>query len=582
MNESLGQEETVSAAERNRMLRRLIELGIALSSERDHNRLLELILLETKRIANADGGTLYLMSDDDRSLSFAILRNDTLDIAMGGTTGVEISFPPLALYDEEETPNYTNVATAVALNKMTVNIPNAYETETFDFSGTIKFDQSTGYKSMSFLTVPLLNKQNSVIGVLQLINARTENDEVVPFSPEIQPIIEALTSQAAVALDNEMLLQGQRLLLDSFIELIAGAIDQKSAYTGGHCQRVPMLTEMLAKAACHSDAAPFAEFDLDADGWYELHLAGWLHDCGKVTTPEYVVDKATKLETIYNRIHEIRMRFEVLRRDAEIDCLKAKLAGTDDPASLDAKFEARCRELEEDFAFLAASNVGGEFLEEEAIERIKTIGAQSWTRHFDRSLGLSWEEAERLDKAADYASVCEERLLDDRPDHKTGEYDLGEIYNLAISRGTLTHEERTKINDHIVVTIDMLNQLPFPKQLRNVPEYAGGHHEKMDGTGYPKGLTKDQMSLPARMMAIADIFEALTSADRPYKKAKKLSECIRIMGFMRNDNHIDPELFDLFLTAGVWREYAETVLAPEQIDEVDINDYLSEGARQAS
>ncbi len=557
------------------MLRRLIELGIALSSERDHNRLLELILLETKRIANADGGTLYLMTDDDRALSFAIMRNDTLDIAMGGTTGVEIPFPPLALYDEEETPNYTNVATAVALNKMAVNIPNAYETATFDFSGTIKFDESTGYRSTSFLTVPLLNKQQSVIGVLQLINARMEDNEVVPFSPDIQPIIEALTSQAAVALDNEMLFLGQRKLLDSFIELIAGAIDQKSAYTGGHCQRVPALTEMLAKAACASDAPPFKEFDLDEDGWYELHLAGWLHDCGKVTTPEYVVDKATKLETIYNRIHEIRMRFEVLRRDAEIECLKAKLAGERDPAALDATFQARCRQLEDDFAFLAATNVGGEFLEDEAVDRIGEIGTQSWTRYFDRSLGLSWEEASRLDEATDYAAPAEERLLDDRDDHKTGEYDLGEIYNLSISRGTLTEEERKKINDHIVITIDMLNQLPFPKQMRNVPEYAGGHHEKMDGTGYPKGLTRDQMSLPARMMAIADIFEALTSADRPYKKAKKLSECVRIMGFMRNDDHIDPELFDLFLTSGVWREYANTFLAPDQIDEIDINDYLS-------
>lgn len=574
MNNIVDQ-EPFAADEQNRTLRRLIELGIALTSERDHNRLLELILLETKRIANADGGTLYLMTDDDRGLSFQIMRNDTLKIAMGGTTGVEIPFPPLALYDAEGIPNYTNVSTAVALNKMAVNIPNAYETETFDFSGTIKFDESTGYRSMSFLTVPLLNKQESVIGVLQLINARTPGGEVVPFSPDIQPIIEALTSQAAVALDNEMLFQGQRKLLDSFIELIAGAIDQKSAYTGGHCQRVPALTQMLAKAACASDDPPFAEFDLDEDGWYELHLAGWLHDCGKVTTPEYVVDKATKLETIYDRIHEVRMRFEVLRRDAEIECLKAKLAGYGDHEALDAAFAQRCRQLEEEFALVAASNVGGEFMEDAAIERICEIGEQTWTRYFDRSLGLSWEEAKRLGDVKDYSKPAEERLLEDRPDHKTTDYDLGEIYNLSISRGTLTEEERKKINDHIVVTIDMLNQLPFPKQLKNVPEYAGGHHEKMDGTGYPKGLTRDQMSLPARMMAIADIFEALTSSDRPYKKAKKLSECVRIMGFMRNDDHIDPELFDLFLTSGIWREYADTFLDPEQVDEIDINDYLS-------
>lgn len=571
-------QEPAETEEDIRTLQRLIELGIALSSERDHNRLLELILLEAKRISNADGGTLYLVTDDNRTLSFAIMRNDTLDIALGGTTGEEIPFAPLALYNENGAPNYSNVATTVALTGKTVNIPNAYESESFDFSGPMRFDQDRDYQSTSFLTVPLLNHQETVIGVLQLINAWADDGTIIPFDLETQPIIEALSSLAAVALDNEMLLRTQRNLLDSFIKLIAGAIDEKSAYTGGHCRRVPALMEMLAKAACQSDAAPFRDFDLDEEGWHEIHLASWLHDCGKVTTPEYVIDKATKLETICNRIHEIRTRFEVLRRDAEIEYLKARLADEGKSDSLEAAFMVRCEQLEDDFAFIAACNVGGEFLDDEAVERISEIGEQSWTRYFDRYLGLSWEEAGRLEKDTNSAAPATERLLDDRPDHKTGDYDHGEIHNLSVSRGTLTEEERRKINDHIVVTIDMLNQLPFPRQLARVPEYAGGHHEKMDGTGYPRGLTRNEMSLPARMMAIADIFEALTAADRPYKKPKRLGECLKIMSSMRDDSHIDPALFNLFLTSGIWRDYAHIHMDPDQIDEVNILDYLNDGS----
>ena len=337
---------------------------------------------------------------------------------------------------------------------------------------------------------------------------------------------------------------------------------------------MPELTNRLAKAACVSDAAPFRDFDLDDEGWYELHLAGWPHDCGKVVTPEFIVDKASQLETIYNRIHEIRTRFEVLRRDAEIECLKAKLVGDGDHDALDAVFAQRCRQLEEEFAFIAASNLGAEFFADDPIDRLRRIGEQTWLRHFDHTLGLSWEELARLGDVPAQNGPVPQRLLDDQSDHMKAQYNLGEIYNLSISRGTLTAEERETINNHIVVTIEMLDQLPFPKQLSRVPKYAGGHHEKMDGTGYPKGLTRDEMSLPTRMMAIADIFEALTAGDRPYKKAKMLSECLRIVSFMRDDDHIDPDLFELFLRAGVWREYAEQFLDPAEVDDIDIGDYL--------
>ena len=576
---------------------RLIEIGIALSAERDHNRLMERILLEAKELCNADGGTLYLV-EDDKGLKFEIMRTDSLKIALGGTTGKEITFPPVRLYDPKTgEPNHKNVATHVALSGNTINIPDAYKAEHFDFSGTKKFDEGTGYRSRSFLTVPLKNHDGDVIGVLQLLNAQDgKTGEVIPFSEEIQPLVEALTSQAAMSLDNQHLIEAQKHLLDSFIELIASAIDAKSPYTGGHCQRVPELTKMLVGAACESRDPLYRDFDLTEEEWYELHIGAWLHDCGKVTTPEYVVDKATKLETIYDRIHEIRTRFEVAKRDAEIDYLKAMLDGKGDAKALKKTRDERLAQLDDDFAFVAECNIGGEFMAPERIERIKKIAGQTWTRTLDDRIGVSQAEMKRRGQAPEKPLPVEESLLVDKeehiihrepgdaptdenpfgfkldmPEHK---YNLGEVYNLCIARGTLTAEERFKINDHMVQTIVMLEQLPFPKHLRRVPEYAGGHHETMIGTGYPRKLSKDDMSIPARIMAIADIFEALTAADRPYKPSKTLSESIRIMSFMKKDQHIDEDLFRLFLESGVYKDYAERFLMPEQIDEVDISQYL--------
>jgi hypothetical protein len=389
-------------------------------------------------------------------------------------------------------------------------------------------------------------------------------------------------------------------LLDSFIELIASAIDAKSPYTGGHCQRVPELTKMLAKAACEAKDGPFADFDLTEEEWYELHISAWLHDCGKVTTPEYVVDKATKLETIYDRVHEIRTRFEVVKRDAEIEYLKAMLEGKEDPEALRARLDERLKKLDDDYAFIAQCNIGGEFMAPEKIERVKEISGVQWKRTLDDRIGIAHEEKKRKERTAPPTLPVIENLLSDRDDHiiyRDGpdsaaaqdnefgfkldvpehKFNLGEVYNLCIARGTLTAEERYKINDHIVQTIIMLGQLPFPKHLKRVPEYAGGHHEKMDGTGYPKKLNKDDMSVPARIMAIADIFEALTAADRPYKSPKKLSESVKIMSFMKKDAHIDSDLFELFLRSGVFKEYAERFLDPSQIDDVDLNQYLKSG-----
>jgi HD-GYP domain-containing protein (c-di-GMP phosphodiesterase class II) len=568
----------------------LIDIGIALSAERDPGRLRERILLEAKAFTHADAGTLYL-KHKGKELAFQIVRNDSLGIAMGGTSGVPIELPPVPLTLENGAPNMRNVASYCAVTGAIVNITDAYcPSGDLDFSGTEEFDRRLGYRSQSFLTVPLKNHNGFVIGVLQLINAKDEDGCVIPFADAIVPMVSALASQAAVSIDNRMLIDELKQLLDAFIGVIAAAIDTKSPYTGGHCQRVPVLTEMLVRAACDAGEGPFAGFDLTEEEWYELRVACWLHDCGKVITPEHIVDKATKLECIYDRIHEVRMRFEVLKRDAEIAMLKGMLAGGD-AAALRAACEQQCAELDEEFAFIGECNVGGEFMAPEKVARLKQIAERSWTRTLSSRIGISYAEKKRRDASPERPLPVEEKLLEDRYDHispreglrlsaegnpwgfkmKTPEREanLGEIYNLSIGRGTLTEEDRYRINEHMAQTIVMLESLPWPRHLRRVPEYAGGHHEKMDGSGYPRGLTREEMSLPARVMAIADIFEALTAADRPYKPPKTLSESLRIMRFMVKDKHIDPDLFRLFVTSGVYKQYAAEFLKPEQIDEVD-------------
>ncbi len=522
-----------------RRFEQLIEIGIALSSEHSHERLLERILEEAMAVGNADGGTLYVVEEEhEDELRFVILRNISLDLAFGGTSGNPIIFPPLRLHDAGTgVPNYANVATASALSKRIINIPDAYTAAGFDFSGTRKFDSQTGYKSVSFLTVPLLNARKELVGVLQLINSRDSNGNNIPFQPENERLISALASQAAAALENNKLFRQQRKLLEAFIEVIARAIDAKSPYTGGHCQRVPVLTKMLTKVACDSTAEPFADFNLSEEEWYELHIAAWMHDCGKITTPEHVVDKATKLETIWDRIDLVKSRMEILRRDAKIAYLEAMTQPNADSPSLKENYDRQVKDLDEEFKFLETINIGGESMAETDLARLQKISQQVWVDAGGKNQPLLTEN---------------------------------EVYNLSVKRGTLTAEEREIVNDHIVQTIGMLEQLPFPKHLRRVPEYAGGHHEKMNGTGYPRGLKKDQMSIPARAMAIADIFEALTARDRPYKKPKTLSESIRIMANMKRNHHIDPDLFDLFLQTGIWREYAQQFLLPEQVDEPDI------------
>jgi HD-GYP domain-containing protein (c-di-GMP phosphodiesterase class II) len=506
-------------------LETLNAIGSALSSERDLASLLERILEAARAFARADGGTLYTV-DDDR-LHFEVIRNDTLGYVMGGRKGTPINFAPLPLRDADGTPNDSMVVAHAALTGHTINIEDAYTAEGFDFSGTRAFDEKTGYRSQSFLTVPMKDHAGVVIGVLQLINAKDAGGQVQPFAAADQSLVESLASQAAIALNNRRLIEQLEMLFESLISLINTAIDEKSPYTGGHCERVPVLTMMLAEAAARTHEGPLSEFDLTEADRYELKIAGLLHDCGKITTPVHVVDKATKLETLFDRLHLVDTRFEVLLRDARIAHLEGKL---DDTA-----YAAEVAAIEADRAFVHKTNTGGEFMDDASLERVRRIAARTWTENGKELAFLSADEVE----------------------------------NLSIRRGTLNAKEREIINHHIVMTIRMLEALPWPQHLTKVPEYAGGHHERMDGKGYPRGLTREQMSVPARVMGIADIFEALTARDRPYKPGKTLSESLTILGRMKLEHHVDPDLFDVFLREGVYLDYAQRFLEPAQIDRVD-------------
>jgi HD-GYP domain-containing protein (c-di-GMP phosphodiesterase class II) len=580
-----------SLTEVREQLASLVENGLLLASERDRDKLLRHILMAGKRICNADAATLYLKTEGG-GLRFALRsRSDHLP-------SVEI---PL-IDPHTGRPDERHVCTNVALNNKSVFIDDVYTESRFDLSGTRHFDLETGYRTVSMLAVPMAPRGGEVIGVLQFINATDrQSGQVVAFSRQDTSFVEALAAQAAVALENHHLMAAQNELIDAMVRILAGAIDAKSAHTGGHCERVPQLAMMLAEEACGVDSGPLADFRFaSADEWREFRIGAWLHDCGKITTPEHIVEKATKLEVIHNRIHEVRLRFEILRRDAEIARLQARLDGVD-AAVADAAFAASVRELEDDFAFVAGCNIGGETLAASAVERLHAIAGRTWLRHFDDRLGLSNEELSRVSLLPPAPLPAQERLLADKPHHliprpaspgldpaygfrmKVPEhlYNQGELYNLCVSRGTLTAEDRYKINEHIMQTIVMLEQLPLPKNLRRVPEYAGTHHETLSGSGYPRGLGQEDLSVPARIMAIADIFEALTACDRPYKKAKTLSESIAILAHLKQIGHIDPDLFDLFLSTGLYRRYGERYLKPEQMDDVDVAAFIGNTGKRA-
>ena len=507
-------------------INKLTKIGAALSVENNLDRLLEMIVEEAKLLTQSDAATLYLL--DKKQLNFTVVQTDTLDLKMGGTHG-EINWPALPLYLEDGEPNHKMVAAMCALENKVINIPDVYEAQGFSFDGTKSFDESTGYRSKSMLVIPLINHENIVIGVLQLLNKQNLlTKELESFLEEDENITLSLASQAAVAISNVKLIAGLEDLLESFLKSIIYAMGKKSAHTAGHIKRMVILSGMIAQKI-HDDNGIYKDKSYSDNEMKQINIAALMHDIGKLTTPEQIIDKGRKLETLFDRIDLIETRVKLIKTALELAFYKKDIS--------EKYYNEEINILDSDLDFMKNTNTGTEFLPDKDVQRVSSIQKKSYNLNGINYIILTEDEA----------------------------------YNLSVQRGTITTEERDIINNHAKVTLKILHQLPFPKKYASVPEISGNHHEKINGKGYPRGLQGDEISFEARILAIADIFEALTASDRPYKKANKLSVAMKILYFMAKDDEIDREIVKFFYNSGLYLDYANRLLPKSSIDEVTID-----------
>ncbi|MFQ5672172.1 MAG: HD domain-containing phosphohydrolase [Nitrospinales bacterium] len=508
-------------------IRRLSDIGRALSGQRNLNALLEMIVTEARQFTTADAGTLYIK--EGNTLRFKILQNESLQTYMGGKSGEEIPFPPVELKE-------SNVSAYVAMKGISVNIPDVYNSDLFDFTGPKKFDESTGYRSKSMLVVPMRNHEDDVIGVLQLLNAKNSKGKVISFSPDYEELTESLASQAAVAITNVSLINDMERLFESFVEVMATAIDEKSPVTGGHIRRVAGLTMEMADVINEQKSGRFGKIKFNPDQLYELKIAALMHDIGKVTTPVDVVEKAKKLQTIFDRVHLVDMRFKYLiMREKHLSAQrKIKLleqgASPESMKNWEEESKPKIEELKEIRQFILECNNPSEFLEDEKIERLQAISRLTYTDEDGKEV----------------------RYLDD-----------DELENLSIRRGSITEKERKIMQNHAAVTLKMLEKIPFTKKLKNIPNFAGAHHEFINGKGYPLGLKGDEIPFEGLLMAVTDIAEALTASDRPYKKAMPLAVVYKILRAMAKNMELDSDLVELFISENVYERYMAKKKAEE-------------------
>ena len=507
-------------------IKKLTKIGAALSAEEKLDTLLEMIVSEAKALTHSDGGTLYLVDGD--KLRFKVAQTDSLGIKMGGTSD-PIKWLPLPLYLEDGTPNKKMVAATCVLEDRLINIPDVYQSSDFSFEGAKKFDESTGYLTKSMLVIPLRDHERQIIGVLQLLNKQDSSGQnVVSFGSDDEDICLSLASQAAIAINNTSLIQGLETLLEAFLRSIIFAIGKKSPYTAGHIERMVKLSMMIAESI-HEDNGIYKEKTFSLKELRQINFAALMHDIGKLATPEQVVDKSTKLEALFDRLALIESRFEVIKKALHVAFLEGKITQEERGGK-----EAL---LEEYLAIIRKSNMGAEFMNDDNVALIQRMLQNPYVID-----GVSY------------------LLLNEN-----------EAYNLCIQRGTLTKEERDIINLHAQISIDILSNLPFPKKYKEIPQISGNHHEKINGKGYPQGLKGDEISFEARILAIADIFEALTASDRPYKKGNPLSSAMKILYFMAKDDELDRKMVRFFYESGLYMEYAQALLPESSIDEVTVD-----------
>ncbi|PLY04995.1 MAG: phosphohydrolase [Arcobacter sp.] len=511
----------------NYKFERIMEINLELSSQRDKNKLFEMILTLTRELTHSEAGTLYLMGKDKKTLEFKVVQNKPLNIEMGGTRD-NLTWKPLPLYLEDGSKNINMVAVVSAMENKIINIPDVYNDKKYDFEGTKRFDKSTGFRSQSMLVIPLTNHEKDVIGVLQLINKSKVLNKIIPFNSEDKAIIKALAGQAAMALTNTLLISSLDDFLNAYVNTIAQAIDAKSKHTMNHIGNVSKVSKLIAEAI-NKNKTIYKNVHYTKNDFRQIKLAAAMHDIGKISIPESVIDKSTKLETIFDKIELIKIRFEIIKKDLEILFLKKQISEKDYFESLE--------QIKDDLKFIEEANIGSEFMDDKKIERIKLISEYSYT--------LKNEKIPLLNE--------------------------DEIKNLSIRKGTLTQEEKDIMNSHAQLSLDMLSKLPFPKKYSKVLDIAVNHHEKLNGKGYPRGLSEKDLTLEDKIMILSDIFEALTARDRPYKEGKKLSEVFNILSAMAKNNEIDAQLLKFFHDSEVLYDYAKEELNPSQIDKSELD-----------
>jgi len=520
-----------------REISELTAIGKALGTGKDISVLLEMILSIARRFTNADGGTLYLVDHASRNLLFNVIHNESLDIKKGGSS---VTLDSVPLYKDDNTPNLSNVSSYAFHTGEIVNIDDVYKAKKFQFTGTRKFDETLNYRSKSMIVIPMTNHEDNIIGILQLINSKNRfTNKTVSFSKDDQEKAAALASQASVILTQQTLILEMKELFEAFIKAIAVSIDEKSKHTGGHIQRVTELCIMIAQKI-NQDNTVFKTTSFSLDQMDELRMAALMHDTGKITTPEYIISKSSRLETVHDRIELIKTRWELFKTNQKLIAAEKKLALFDQTTEQKAivQIDKTCNEeiniLEKEFETLAHINSCKKVLNQNLIDQLKKI--------YEKSYNISGR-------------------LKPEPCLTKDEFE-----NLSILRGTLTTRERDIINSHAYLTEKILNKLPWPKKLADIPSIASSHHEKLDGSGYPLHLNKENLNIQARILAIADIFEALSAKDRPYKNPISLSQTIKILEQMGKNGLLDKNIIKIFFNSATHLEYAKKHLSESQID----------------
>ncbi len=506
-------------------LKELNNIGVKLSAERDTDALLELILTKAREITRSDAGSLYLVEEDEEGLSrlrFKLAQNDSLNVPFK-----EFTLPI----------SHQSVAGHVALTGEIQNLEDAYTLPSGSpFQINLAFDRQVGYRTKSMLVIPLKTQKDEVIGVLQLINCKPDPTQrfaspgeierkVIPFSPRYQELAASLASQAAVALENSRLYKNIQTLFEGFVKASVTAIEARDPTTAGHSFRVADLTTGLAEVVDRVDNGPYRVVRFTPEEMQTIRYAAILHDFGKIGVREEVLVKAKKLYP--NHLELIKQRAEVIKQGIELRYSRRKIAYL-----LDRGRERFAEQFAADDAELTA-------LIQEIDQYLKTV--------------LAANEPSVMPE--DFASTVQQIALKSFVDHLGNSSTIitpQEVRILTIPKGSLTEEERVQIESHVVHTFQFLAQIPWTKELRRVPEIARAHHEKLNGSGYPYGMRKEDIPVQSKIMTISDIFDALTAADRPYKKAVPVERALDILQYEKKSGAIDGELLSMFIDAKVY------------------------------